>query len=70
MGIPVVKREFQTQREQNLYVIQEILRLHREGMEYKDGGAVPDKYAATISDGDDAGLQYSVYSERPDSEYL
>ena len=35
-GIPVVKQEFQTQREQNLYVIQEILRLHREGMEYKD----------------------------------
>lgn len=35
-GIPVVKKEFQTQREQNLYVIQEILRLHREGMEYKD----------------------------------
>ena len=33
-GIPVVKQEFQTQREQNLYVIQEILRLHREGMEY------------------------------------
>ena len=32
-GIPVVKKEFQTQREQNLYVIQEILRLHREGME-------------------------------------
>lgn len=27
-GIPVVKQEFQTQREQNLYVIQEILRLH------------------------------------------
>ena len=36
IGIPVVKKEFQTQREQNLYVIQEILRLHREGMEYKD----------------------------------
>ena len=35
-GIPVVKQEFQTQREQNLYVIQEILRIHREGMEYKD----------------------------------
>ncbi|WP_294785367.1 ATP-dependent helicase [uncultured Eubacterium sp.] len=35
-GISVVKQEFHTQREQNLYVIQEILRLHKEGMEYND----------------------------------
>ena len=34
------------------------------------GSAVPYQYAATLSDGNDAGLQYSVYGKRQDPEYL
>lgn len=34
--IPVVIQEFATQREQNLYVIREITRLHQEGMDYRE----------------------------------
>ena len=35
-GIPVHMQQFQNQREQNLYVIQEITRLHQSGMDYRD----------------------------------
>ena len=70
-GIPVVKQEFQTQREQNLYVIQENFASApgRNGVQ-RYGSAVPYQYAATLSDGNDAGLQYSVYGKRQDPEYL
>lgn len=36
VGIPVTEKIFATQREQNLYVIQEMTRLHRAGMDYRD----------------------------------
>ncbi len=35
-GIPVHMQRFQNQREQNLYVIQEITRLHQAGTDYRD----------------------------------
>lgn len=36
VGIPVTEKIFSTQREQNLFVIQEMTRLHRAGMDYRD----------------------------------
>ena len=42
-----------------------------EGMEYKDMAvSFRTNIAATFSDGNGTALQYSLYGERPDSEYL
>ena len=35
-GIPVVYEQFPTQREENLYVMQEISRLHQQGKDFRD----------------------------------